>query len=47
VQAESAVASLLGIARYSRTAEGALYTYKWVNLKETGLAGESDELPAR
>jgi serine protein kinase len=44
---KSTIARLLkkGIERYSRTQEGALYTYKWVNLKETGLAGESDELP--
>jgi serine protein kinase len=44
---KSTIARLLkkGIERYSRTAEGALYTYKWVNLKGTGLAGEADELP--
>ena len=39
---KSTIARLLkkGIERYSRTQEGALYTYKWVNLKETGLAGD-------
>jgi serine protein kinase len=44
---KSTIARLLkkGVERYSRTPEGALYTYKWVNLKETGLAGESDEMP--
>jgi len=44
---KSTIARLLkkGIERYSRTHEGALYTYKWVNLKGTGLAGEADELP--
>jgi serine protein kinase len=44
---KSTIARLLkkGIERYSRTPEGALYTYKWVNLKGTGLAGEADELP--
>jgi serine protein kinase len=44
---KSTIARLLkkGVERYSRTPEGALYTYKWVNLKETGLAGEGDEMP--
>jgi serine protein kinase len=44
---KSTIARLLkkGIERYSRTQEGALYTYKWVNLKETGLAGDQDEMP--
>ena len=42
---KSTIARLLkkGCEEYSRTPEGALYTYKWVNLKETGLAGEEDE----
>ncbi|MDW8246237.1 MAG: serine protein kinase, partial [Sandaracinaceae bacterium] len=35
-----------GLERYSRTPEGALYTYKWVNLRETGLAGDEDEFPS-
>ena len=44
---KSTIARLLkkGVERYSRTPEGALYTYRWVNLKETELAGEADELP--
>lgn len=44
---KSTIARLMkkGIERYSRTPEGALYTYRWVNLKGTGLAGESDEFP--
>lgn len=44
---KSTIARLLkkGIERYSRTHEGALYTYRWVNLKETGLAGDQDEMP--
>src|SRR5215470_5199001 len=33
-----------GIEAYSRTPEGALYTFKWVKLGETGLAsGSADE----
>lgn len=36
-----------GVEWYSRKDEGALYTYKWVGLKETGLAGEdADEFPS-
>jgi len=44
---KSTIARLLkkGIEHYSRTPEGALYTYEWINLKETGLAGEDDEFP--
>ncbi len=45
---KSTIARLLkkGIEHYSRTPEGALYTYKWVNLKGTGLTvGEEDEFP--
>jgi serine protein kinase len=43
---KSTIARLVkkGVESYSRTPEGALYTYKWVNLKETGLAGEDDEM---
>lgn len=43
---KSTIARLLkkGIEAYSRTPEGILYTYKWVNLKETGLAADADEL---
>ncbi len=39
---KSTIARLLkkGLERYSATPAGALYTFKWVNLKETGLAGE-------
>ena len=33
-----------GLEAYSRTPDGALYTFKWVNLAETGLAsGAADE----
>src|SRR6187551_1641803 len=42
---KSTIARLLkkGVERYSTTHEGALYTFKWVNLAETGLAsGEAD-----
>ncbi|HJL20018.1 MAG TPA: serine protein kinase [Sandaracinaceae bacterium LLY-WYZ-13_1] len=44
---KSTIARLLkkGIERYSRTSEGALYTYKWVNLADTGLAAGDDEFP--
>jgi serine protein kinase len=35
-----------GVEWYSRQPEGALYTYKWVGLKETGLASEDDEFPS-
>jgi serine protein kinase len=44
---KSTIARLLkkGIEHYSRTPEGALYTYRWVNLKETGLAAGEDEVP--
>ncbi|MEM9188798.1 MAG: serine protein kinase [Myxococcota bacterium] len=43
---KSTIARLLkkGVEHYSRTPAGALYTYRWVNLKETGLAGEDDEM---
>jgi serine protein kinase len=45
---KSTIARLLkkGVEHYSRTPEGAIYTYKWVGLKETGLAGEDDEMPS-
>ena len=38
---KSTIARLIkqGVEAYSRTAEGALYTFDWVNLKDTGLAG--------
>ncbi len=44
---KSTIARLLkkGIEHYSRTPEGALYTYRWVNLKDTGLAAGDDEFP--
>jgi len=43
---KSTIARLLkkGCEHYSRAPEGALYTYRWVNMKETGLAGEDDEV---
>ena len=33
-----------GLERYSKTPEGALYTFRWVNLKALELAGEEDEI---
>jgi len=48
---KSTIARLLkkGIEHYSRTPDGALYTFRWTNLKETGLAGrdalEGDVFP--
>ncbi|MBW2627452.1 MAG: serine protein kinase [Deltaproteobacteria bacterium] len=44
---KSTIARLLkkGLERYSRTAEGALYTYEWTNLDSTGLAGGDDVFP--
>lgn len=39
---KSTIARLLkkGLEHYSRSADGALYTFKWVNLKDTGLQGK-------
>ncbi len=44
---KSTIARLLkkGLEAYSRTSEGALYTFRWVNLHETGLAHDEDEFP--
>jgi len=44
---KSTIARLLkkGIEAYSRTPEGALYTYEWTNLGDTGLAGGDDVFP--
>ena len=44
---KSTIARLLkkGIEAYSKTPEGALYSYEWTNLAETGLAGEDDVFP--
>ncbi len=48
---KSTIARLLkkGLEQYSRTPDGALYTFKWVNLEATGLAGreakEGDVFP--
>ena len=44
---KSTIARLLkkGLEVYSRSVEGALYTYRWVNLKDTGLAAGDDEFP--
>ncbi len=44
---KSTIARLLkkGIEGYSRTQEGAIYTYEWTNLAETGLAGGDDVFP--
>src|SRR6478609_4341159 len=40
---KSTIARLLkkGLERYSATAAGALYTFRWINLKDSGLAGEN------
>ena len=42
---KSTIARLLkkGLEHYSRTPDGALYTFEWVNLKETGLSGSDRE----
>src|SRR4051812_33488358 len=39
---KSTIARLMkkGLEHYSRTPDGALYTFKWTNLKDTGLAGK-------
>lgn len=39
---KSTIARLLkkGLERYSQSPDGALYTFRWVNLRETGLAGK-------
>ena len=39
---KSTIARLLkkGLEHYSRTPDGALYTFQWTNLKDTGLAGK-------
>jgi serine protein kinase len=43
---KSTIARLLkkGLERYSATAAGALYTFRWINLKESGLAGENVDI---
>jgi serine protein kinase len=46
---KSTIARLLkqGTEAYSRTHDGALYSFDWINLKETGLAGhETDRFPS-
>src|SRR5207253_5388197 len=46
---KSTIARLLkqGAEQYSRTADGALYTFDWINLGGTGLAGsETDRFPS-
>jgi serine protein kinase len=42
---KSTIARLLkkGLEAYSKSPDGALYTFKWVNLKGTGLASESED----
>ena len=44
---KSTIARLMkkGIETYSKTPEGALYTYEWTNLEGTGLAGGDDVFP--
>ena len=44
---KSTIARLLkrGLEQYSRTAAGALYTFTWVNLEGTGLAGDEASFP--
>jgi serine protein kinase len=43
---KSTIARLLkaGVERYSHTPEGALYTFRWVNLANTGLAGKDVDI---
>ncbi|MBX3183081.1 MAG: serine protein kinase [Polyangiaceae bacterium] len=45
---KSTIARLLkkGLEAYSRTPDGALYTFRWVNLEGTGLAGEEADFPS-
>jgi len=46
---KSTIARLLkkGLEAYSRTPDGALYTFRWVNLAQTGLAGlDEAEFPS-
>jgi serine protein kinase len=46
---KSTIARLLkqGAEQYSRTHDGALYTFEWVGLKDTGLAGtDTDRFPS-
>src|SRR6187431_1943233 len=42
---KSTIARLLkkGLEAYSRSPEGALYTYEWINLKETGISIADNE----
>jgi serine protein kinase len=42
---KSTIARLLkqGVEAYSRTSEGALYSFTWVNLQDTGLAGKDTD----
>ncbi len=42
---KSTIARLLkkGIEAYTRTTEGCLYTFRWVNLQGTGCVGKDDE----
>ena len=44
---KSTIARLLkkGVERYARTTEGSLYTYRWTNLGDTGLAAGDEEFP--
>jgi serine protein kinase len=34
-----------GLEHYSRTSEGALYTFEWINLREVGLSTQEDTMP--
>jgi serine protein kinase len=45
---KSTIARLLkqGIETYSRTKEGALYSFDWVNLEGTGMAGDASTFPS-
>ncbi len=46
---KSTIARLIkqGVEAYSRTGEGALYSFDWVNLQDTGLAGtDTDRFPS-
>jgi serine protein kinase len=45
---KSTIARLLkqGIEAYSRTREGALYSFDWINLEGTGMAGDASTFPS-
>ena len=44
---KSTIARLLkkGLEHYSRTPDGALYSFDWVNLREVGISAQEDSMP--